>query len=73
MSHVMPDTGVVSTDGDALPELYHQTTKPMLAHRCNEILMRDVRVMFIAATSFCNRPAIAFDHRCGPDGVPLSS
>ena len=48
MSQVMPDTGVVSTDGDALPELYHQMARMMLVHRSNEILMRDVRVMFIA-------------------------
>ena len=48
MSQVMPVTGVVSTDGDALPELYHQMARTMLAHSGNPILMRDVRVMFIA-------------------------
>jgi hypothetical protein len=48
MSQVMPVTGVVSTDGDALPELYHHMARTMPAHSGNPILMRDVRVMFIA-------------------------
>jgi hypothetical protein len=59
MSQVMPDTGVVSTDGDALPELYHQMARTMLAHSGAPILMRDVCVMFLAGTGFCHRPAIA--------------
>ncbi len=48
MSQVMPDFGAVSTDGEVLPELYHQAVRTMLEHRGNQILMRDVRVMFIA-------------------------
>jgi hypothetical protein len=48
MSQVMPDTGVVSTDRDALPELYHQPARTMLAHKGNPTLIKDVRVTFIA-------------------------
>ena len=48
MSHVMPDTGVVVTDGEVWPELYHQAARTMLAHRGNPILIKDMRVMFIA-------------------------
>ena len=77
MSQVMPDTGVVSTDGDALPELYHQAVKTMLAHRGNQILMRDVRVMFIAppvsVTSRLSRSTIGVDQtesRCRHDAEP---
>jgi hypothetical protein len=59
MSQVMPETGVVSTDDNAWPELYHQTARTMLAHRGAPILMRDVCVMFLAGAGFCHRPAIA--------------
>jgi hypothetical protein len=48
MSQVMPDIGVVSTDGDALLELYHQMARTMLAHRGNPPPIKDVRVTFIA-------------------------
>jgi len=44
----MPDTGVVVTDGEVWPELYHQAARTMLAHRGNPILIKDMRVMFIA-------------------------
>jgi hypothetical protein len=47
MSQVMPDSGAVSTDGEVLPELYHQAVKTMLAHKGNPTLIKDVRVMFI--------------------------
>ena len=59
MSQVMPDTGVVSTDGEVLPEVYHQAVKAMVAHRGNPILIRDVRVIVIAATGFCITEFIA--------------
>jgi hypothetical protein len=59
MSQVMPDTGAVSTDEDALPELYHQPARAMLAHKDNPTLIKDVRVMFIAAPGFYNWVRIA--------------
>jgi hypothetical protein len=59
MSQVMPDSGVVSSAGKALPELYHQTARAMLAHSGNPTLIKDVRAMFIAGTGFCNRLALA--------------
>ena len=59
MSQVMPDTGIVSTDGEVLPEVYHQAVKTMLAHRGNPILIREARVIFITATGFYKRVAIA--------------
>src|SRR5262245_14285192 len=59
MSQVMPDTGIVSTDGEVLPEVYHQAVKTMLAHRGNPILIREARVIFITATRFYKRVAIA--------------
>jgi hypothetical protein len=53
MSQVMPDFGAVSTDGEVLPELYHQAVRTMLEHRGNQILMRDVR-------SCSSRPPVNF-------------
>src|SRR4029077_19254404 len=46
MSQVIPDSGFVSTEGPALPEVYHQMARPILAPRSNPILMRDVLVIW---------------------------
>jgi hypothetical protein len=59
MSHVMPDTGVVVTDGEVLPEVYHQTARMMHAHRGNPSLISAGRVLVAATTGFCNTLAIA--------------
>jgi hypothetical protein len=59
MSHVMPETGVVSTDGVAWPDVYHQMAMTMLAQRGNPIVIRDIRVFVGTATDCCISLAIA--------------
>lgn len=55
MPHVMPDTGAVSTGGDAWPKSYHHMAKTIPAHSCSSILTWDVDVIFLAGTGLCNR------------------
>jgi hypothetical protein len=52
MSHVMPDRGVGVTDGEVLPEMYHQAASATLAHKTDPSVMTTARGVFFSGTCF---------------------
>ncbi|MGA6828370.1 hypothetical protein ACO9S2_12235 [Nitrospira sp. NS4] len=61
MSQVIPDTGDGVTNGEVLPELYHQAPSRRPAHNADPSMMTTARGVFVAGR--CLWTTVAFSHQ----------